>query len=161
MGCYAVNSGDALDRVREPLAVLQELSRAGLPIDTGAGPTDLAASDAAGPPPAVTLCAIVVGGRVVVTVRRRQGRTTMPARKVAPAVTNLAAKAAGVLRLGLAAVDILRDPDRPEPAAITAVSAVPDLSRIERISGVDVAREIVDLIEQRVRSRVTAVDLAE
>lgn len=95
--------------------------------------------------------ALVIGGRVVACLRRPslmgvfRPDPHLPANaaveKVTPARAAVAIKAASVLDLGVAAVDMQEGPNGP---VVMAVHASPALKWFERLSGVDAARLIVE-----------------
>ncbi len=101
--------------------------------------------------------ALVVGGRVVAAMERRaaegefrsnlhRGGTASPI-KLDTRERNTAIRAARVMGLGVAGVDLLRSNRGP---VIMEVNSSPGLEGIETATGVDVAGEIIDYIESHV-----------
>jgi ribosomal protein S6--L-glutamate ligase len=105
----------------------------------------------------------VVGGRVVASMLRqgpdgefrsnlhRGGRAKKV--KITPAERALAVRAAKVMGLGIAGVDMLRSNHGP---LIMEVNSSPGLEGIEDTTGVDVAGKIVDYLEKSVGKRERA-----
>ena len=105
----------------------------------------------------------VVGGRVVAAMRRqaREGEfrsnlhrggsaTTV---QLSAAETDTALRAARVMGLNIAGVDLLRSRRGP---LVLEVNSSPGLEGIETTTGLDVAGEIVEYLARRVRKRRTA-----
>jgi ribosomal protein S6--L-glutamate ligase len=101
--------------------------------------------------------ALVVGGRVVAAMERRaaagefrsnlhRGGTASPV-KLTTRERNTVIRAARVMGLGVAGVDLLRADRGP---VIMEVNSSPGLEGIETATGVDVAGEIIDFIESNV-----------
>ena len=100
----------------------------------------------------------VVGGRVIAAMRRQAPKGDFRsnlhrggiARPVRPseAEQEVAARAAEVVGLGVAGVDLIRSARGP---LVLEVNASPGLEGIEQATGVDVAGAIVEYIEARVR----------
>ncbi len=101
--------------------------------------------------------ALVVGGRVVAAMERRaapgefrsnlhRGGTASPV-KLTTRERNTAIRAARVMGLGLAGVDLLRSARGP---VVMEVNSSPGLEGIETSTGIDVAGEIIDYIESHV-----------
>jgi len=102
----------------------------------------------------------VVGGKVVAAMRR-QGREgefrsnlhrggSASAAQLSTAETDTALRAARVMGLNVAGVDLLRSKRGP---LVLEVNSSPGLEGIEAATGVDVGGEIVEYIERRVRKR--------
>lgn len=102
--------------------------------------------------------AFVVGGRVVAAMRRRaegqefrsnvhRGGSTEKL-QLDEEYERTAVQAAQILGLRVAGVDMLEGTDGPQ---VMEVNSSPGLEGIERISGVDIAGEVIDLIEREVR----------
>ncbi|MFK3651544.1 30S ribosomal protein S6--L-glutamate ligase [Lysobacter enzymogenes] len=102
----------------------------------------------------------VVGGKVVAAMKRQapkgdfrsnlhRGGTAKGVRASA-AEQEVAVRAAQVLGLGVAGVDLIRSARGP---LVLEVNASPGLEGIEEASGVDVAVEIVDYVAGRVREK--------
>ena len=102
----------------------------------------------------------VVGGKVIAAMRRqaREGefRSNLhrggfaEAAKLSPAETETAIRAAAVMGLAVAGVDLLRSRRGP---VVLEVNSSPGLEGIEGATGVDVAGAIVDYVEEKVRRR--------
>lgn len=101
--------------------------------------------------------ALVVGGRVVAAMERRaapgefrsnlhRGGTASPV-KLSTRERNTAIRAARVMGLGVAGVDLLRSSRGP---VVMEVNSSPGLEGIETATGIDVAGEIIDYIESHV-----------
>jgi hypothetical protein len=154
-GSWAVQPGDALDRLSSRPAVLQALLREGVPVVSGDIPLD----DGPVPIPALRrqprLVAVVVGGTTLALLERRRKRLRDVADRRLTEVRRLAERAAKVLKLALVRIEIARTPQGP---AVAAVSALPSLSQVERVSGVQVADAVIALIEREVRSWVRRAD---
>ncbi len=101
--------------------------------------------------------ALVVGGRVVAAMERRaaagefrsnlhRGGTASPV-KLDTRERNTAIRAARVMGLGVAGVDLLRSSRGP---VVMEVNSSPGLEGIETATGVDVAGEIIDYVENNV-----------
>jgi ribosomal protein S6--L-glutamate ligase len=103
------------------------------------------------------LRALVVGGRVVAAMERQAApgefRSNLHRGGTASRITltprerNTAIRAARVMGLGLAGVDLLRSARGP---VVMEVNSSPGLEGIETATGVDVAGEIIDHIESNV-----------
>jgi ribosomal protein S6--L-glutamate ligase len=103
------------------------------------------------------LRALVVGGRVVAAMERQAAAGefrsnlhrggTASAVKLSTRERNTAIRAARVMGLGVAGVDLLRSGRGP---VVMEVNSSPGLEGIERATGVDVAGEIIDYIESNV-----------
>lgn len=162
MGGFALNGADATERAGGAVAVMQVLARAGL----GHPPPRILcradadafaqadAGDAAGPrggagQGARTLRLLVVDHKVVAAAVLRRGRLSAPTERPPVEVRRLARRATRLLKLGLASVDVKLARTGP---AIVAVSAAPQLVRLARATGTDVAKPIVAAIEANVRS---------
>lgn len=156
MGSYALNPGDALERLRSGVGILQALVRAGLepPVRRLASAADDAFASLATMPDRQRL--LVLGGSVVAAIAIRRGRARAMTGCGSEALQRTAARAARALRLGLAAVDL-------DPAAggrVVAVSAVPALAQFERLTGAALAEPIIAYIESHVRSWVRHSEVA-
>lgn len=102
----------------------------------------------------------VVGGRVVAAMRRQapkgdfrsnlhRGGSARPV-QLSATETDVAIRAAKLMRLNVAGVDLLRSKRGP---LVLEVNSSPGLEGIEGTTGVDVAGEIVDYLAQRVGRR--------
>ncbi|SDE00489.1 30S ribosomal protein S6--L-glutamate ligase [Aquimonas voraii] len=102
----------------------------------------------------------VVGSRVVASMRRQakpgEFRSNLHRGGTAKAVElsdeerEIAIRAARVMGLGVAGVDLLRSKRGP---LVLEVNSSPGLEGIEAATGVDVAGEIIDYIDRRLRAR--------
>ncbi len=102
----------------------------------------------------------VVGSRVVASMRRQakpgEFRSNLHRGGTAKAVElsdeerEIAIRAARVMGLGVAGVDLLRSKRGP---LVLEVNSSPGLEGIEGATGVDVAGEIIDYIDRRLRAR--------
>ena len=100
----------------------------------------------------------VIGGRVVAAMMRqarsgdfrsnlhRGGSATKV--KISPEERSTAVRAAKIMGLNVAGVDILRSKRGP---VVMEVNSSPGLEGIEKVSGVDIAALIVDLVEKNAR----------
>ncbi len=162
MGSTAINSGDALDRLANPLATVQALVRAGVP--TVVRELKLAApGEEAEAAPLTRLAtrrieATVIGGATMALAERRHKvLRDVPERRLG-AARRLAERAARALRLGLARIEISATSEGA--LAVAAVSALPSLSQAKRVSGVQAAEAVIAQIEREVRSWVRREDVA-
>ncbi|OCX61152.1 alpha-L-glutamate ligase [Thioclava sp. SK-1] len=103
---------------------------------------------------------LVVGGKVVASMRRKgkpdefrsnlhQGGTAEPV-KISKAEREIAVRAAKVMRLDFAGVDLLRSEDGPK---VLEVNSSPGLEGIETMSGKDIAGMVMAHIETQVAPR--------
>jgi ribosomal protein S6--L-glutamate ligase len=98
--------------------------------------------------------AFVVGGRVVAAMKRQappgEFRSnlhrggTAEAIKLTPIQRSMAVRAARTMELNVAGVDLIQSADGP---LVIEVNSSPGLEGIETASGVDVAGEIIEFIE--------------
>jgi len=105
--------------------------------------------------------AFVVGGRVVAAMQRRAApddfRTNVhrggriERRTLEPSLARIAARAAEVLGLGIAGVDLIESDDGP---LVLEVNSSPGLEGIERATGIDVAAAVVEYLEANVAHRL-------
>lgn len=158
MGSYTLNSADALERIRTPVGVLQDLVRAGLPV-TSQPIAIAAASKAGGLQPAAGEGAIyrflTLGGRALAAMELRRGRPRPAELRRLKNERKLAVRAATALRLGLSSVDL----EVCDGAArLVAISAIPALNRFESITGQPIAEPIISYVESHVRSWVRRTD---
>lgn len=109
----------------------------------------------------------VVGGKVVAAMRRsakpgefrsnlHRGGTASAA-KLSPQERALAVRAAKVMGLGVAGVDMLRSKRGP---LVLEVNSSPGLEGIEAASGVDVAAAVIDYIARKAPTQGQAVSLS-
>lgn len=103
---------------------------------------------------------LVIGGKVVAAMERRaqegefranvhQGGDVFPT-KISKQERAVAVKAAKVMGLGIAGVDILRSSSGPK---VLEINSSPGFQGIERASGLDIAGKMIDFVEKQVRSR--------
>lgn len=103
---------------------------------------------------------LVIGGKVVAAMERRaqegefranvhQGGDVFPT-KISKQERAVAVKAAKVMGLGIAGVDILRSNSGPK---VLEINSSPGFQGIERASGLDIAGKMIDFVEQQVRTR--------
>ncbi len=151
MGSFSLTPADAVARLTDRVAVEQVLLRSGIPVADFE--VHLAADEHdATPPPrekGTRLEFVVAGEAVVAIVETRHGRESDVGERALKSERRMAVSAARVLGLGLAVVTIVRERDR---LLVAHVSALPSLPRIERITGVQLAVEIMAAMETRVRS---------
>lgn len=144
-GAVSLCPADALDRLRTPVAVLQALDRARIPVwrprlADGDGVDD---SGPIGPRP----CYLIIGRRIAAVAELHDGKLMpAPRRALSGPEAKLARRAAQALRLGLAAVEIAQRDGSP---FIAAVGALPKITRFASLSGADVARAAIDELEAR------------
>ena len=146
MGSVAMNTGDAIDRVANRLAAAQALARDRLPqalsqVSLSSVWRSLVVGDTA------TAMLSVAGDRArnASLSRHRTER-------------RLAEHAAAALGLELAAIDIVTDEER---SVIVRVSARPLLGRFAGIADIDVAADVIDAVEARVRAPRKAMPVGE
>ncbi|HZA02056.1 MAG TPA: RimK/LysX family protein [Hyphomicrobiaceae bacterium] len=152
MGSYALNPGDALDRLANPFVTPQVLARMGIPspvrtlrdADSDGGLRMLRTSTP-------HLRFLVIGGHVEAVLERRHGKEFDAGQRKLELERTLAARTARALRLGLASVDIVVGEEQP---LVVRVSASPALSTFEKVTGARVAEPIIADIEAKVRSWV-------
>ncbi|HXF54176.1 MAG TPA: RimK/LysX family protein [Hyphomicrobiaceae bacterium] len=157
MGSYAVNSGDALDRLANPLAVAQALAHHGIALDVRAlTAKDVEVGNLARRKRAVHRRFLVVGGRTVAKLERRQGRDVALAERAALAEQAIAERAAAALELGLASIHV---GEQAGAHCVLKVSAAPALAQFERVTGAPAAEAVIAAIEGNVRSFVRHVEL--
>lgn len=154
MGSYALNSGDALDRRANVYARMQNLARGG--VHHGTDRITGADRPGARRPLSRYLQFLVIGGRVVAVMERLRDLTVDASGRRLRLERALAARAADALRLGLATIDIESTGDTP---TVYGTSAMPALGKFERVTGAQVAEEVFNLIETRVRSWVRREEL--
>jgi len=148
MGSFALNSGDALDRLANPIATVQALAAKGI------GPLPGAISvRSAGPlfdgnaDGGTQTKVLVVGGSAIAALEVRRGRLRDSGKSLSPAARRLAEMTASALGLGLASVDVA---PAGAAASLCAVSALPPLAKFEKATGQAVAESIIAAIEQAV-----------
>lgn len=103
---------------------------------------------------------LVVGNRVAAAIRRRakegdfrsnihRGGTAFP-EKITPEERKVAVKAARVMGLNVAGVDLLRSRRGP---LVLEVNSSPGLEAIETVTGKDIAGAIIEYVEKHTKSR--------
>lgn len=108
----------------------------------------------------VDMRCLVIGGKVVAAMERRaaegefranvhQGGDVFPT-KISKQERAIAVKAAKVMGLGIAGVDILRSSSGPK---VLEINSSPGFQGIERASGLDIAGRMVEFVESQVRAR--------
>jgi ribosomal protein S6--L-glutamate ligase len=168
LGAVVINGPDALLRVADPLATRQLLARAGIPVPAAAVSSASANPDAAdrhlladgfssfalGPLVRHT----IVGSRALAAMSRSarasddmddeaEWRTDNP--DVVEATRAVAERAARVLGLELAGVDVVAARQGP---IVVGVTVSPAISLAERITGAGISEAIVVYIEQSARA---------
>jgi ribosomal protein S6--L-glutamate ligase len=110
----------------------------------------------------------VVGSRVVAAMERRAapnefrsnvhrgGRTEKA--QLTPELERIAVRAASVLGVGVAGVDLIESRDGP---LVLEVNSSPGLEGIERATGADVAGAILDELERLLEAPRSAVSFAD
>ena len=148
-GCHGLNSADALDLLRNPLALAQALARAGARQIQG-GVTDASWPDKlkSGAKATPELSVLTIGGRTIAGVALHTSATSEVTRAEAAADFAVAERIAQMLPLGLASIDFASDDDG---RIVVRVSGSPRLGLYERISGARVADAILNELEARAR----------
>jgi ribosomal protein S6--L-glutamate ligase len=167
LGAVVVNGADALLRVADPLATRQLLARAGIPVPAAAVSSAATNPDAAdrhlfadgfsshalGPLVRHT----IVGSRAVAAMSRTsQGRDDLDAEAewrtddaaAIDATRAIAERAARVLGLELAGVDVVAARQAP---IVIGVTVAPAISLAERVTGAAISEAIVVYLEQTAR----------
>jgi hypothetical protein len=144
-----LNSGDALDLLRNPLALAQALVRAGArQIQGGVSeahwPKRLKTGTKVTPEHSI----LTVGGRAIAGIALRDSVTTELPRAAASDDFAAAERIARTFGLGLASVDFGGDDDG---RLVVRVSGSPRLGLFERVTGVRVADAILSVLEARAR----------
>lgn len=159
MGGYALNSGDALERLQHPVSVIQALVRAGVghPPEFVSLTRDGIAAERTVPERGYRV--LVVDHKVIDAVELRRGRLRTLGKRPPVAVRRMARRASRALGLGLASFDVITldtvsggGSTGSPSAVVVAVSAAPALSSFEKLTGTDVARPIIASVETHVRS---------
>src|SRR5690606_12305637 len=104
-GSFALNSGDALDRLLNPLATRQRLAARSVPIPVETFATDTPSKRKATPFASIYRF-LVVGGDIAAVVERRLGRELDASERPLPEERAIAIAAAEALDLRLASIDI-------------------------------------------------------
>lgn len=135
-GAFALNPGEALERMRSEVAVKQALISAGV----------LSPSNATSPDRVVRL--LMVDHKVVAAAELKRGRLVAIDGRPPVEVRSAARRATRTMRLGLAAVDVVVDAGR---LGVIGISTAPLLTPLERVAGVDVVSPIIAAVEAHVR----------
>ena len=166
LGALVINGPDALLRVADPLATRQLLARAGIPVPAAAVSSAATNPDAAdrhlfadgfssyalGPLVRHT----IVGNRAVAAMSRSARADEMDAEgewrtddaQAMEATRAIAERAARVLELDLAGVDVVAARQGP---IVVGITVAPAISLAERITGAAISEAIVVYIEQTAR----------
>lgn len=146
MGSFSPNRADVLERLSAPLVVRQTLLRQGIeshgPARIGAHNVE-AAIDTADEPCRSRV--LVIGGTAVAHIA--SGRMPMPATPTGAVA--MAESIAGLLQLGLAAIDLV---DLGCDARFAGIDTVPKLSDFTRAGGTSPGARIITEIEKAARS---------
>jgi len=140
-GAYAMNTGDSIDRLRSPLAALQALSAEGVPItlpQARAGDWSDTWRALGGRMPRQVFG--IIGRRAEVAVAKAAGGNAALDPTQSPRARALAERAAAVLGLRLARIDIVGD---EASAAVAGFSPSPDIGWLEKHGGRRLARAII------------------
>lgn len=148
LGAYALNSGEALERMRSHIAVTQTLLRSGILSRGGGVSIGGERAAAAGASPERVLRLLLVDHKVVAAAELKRGRLVATDGRPPVDVRRVARRATRAMHLGLATVDITPDEERP---VVVGLSAAPLLTPIERAAGKDVVTPIIAALEARVR----------
>jgi hypothetical protein len=152
--CQGLNSGDALDLLRNPLALAQALARSGArQIQGGVSEGDWPERIKSGTKATPELSILTIGGRAIAGIALHDSVTVDLTRASSGESFAAAARIARTLGLGLASVDFGSDDDG---RIVVRVSGSPRLGLFERVAGVRVADAILNELEAR--ARLAAVD---
>ena len=149
-GSFALNTGDALDRLLNTIATQQHLARHRVPTPARAlreANTSESAPESRPKPPILRF--LVIGGEVISIIQRRNGKADNAADDALDTERRIAERAAQALDLGLASVDIAEEDNRP---VVVKVSGAPALQSFEALTGVHVADAVIAAVERRVQS---------
>jgi len=148
-GCYGINSGDALERLLNPIAMRQMLIVKAVPfaaLTLRAGHEPQAAVDHAS---GRQLRVLVVGGSAIAVAGRRLGRERNSSDDGFDEARSIATAAAEALDLRLASIDIGQSDAGP---FVESVSATPALNVFDAADRAPVADAIIAAIESKVQS---------
>lgn len=148
-GCWAINSGDALDRLNNPIAARQKLIASSIPVPVETLRSGVEPNFRTGRPVSPILRFLVVGGEVISVVERRHGRELDAGARRLAEERAIAMAAAEALDLRLASIDLA---DTGVGPSVVRVSAAPVLGTFERTSGARVAEAVIAVVESRIRS---------
>lgn len=155
-GAHSLNSADALDRLRNPLAVRQILGAGGIAmpavrIDEAAAKAGVKTAWRDGEETAARTAVCVIGREAVAGFELSGDAVRALDPGLAPLLFPIAAKAAALLGLGLARIDIADGATGP---TIVGVSSAPDIGTFEKSGGHPLAGEIIVAATAQVRKRV-------
>lgn len=152
MGSIALNAGDAIARLGDPLAVRQALARAAIDFaDHGGTCRQEACSGAGECTIEATHVFLLVDGMSVAGIHRHNGRLSVIGRHAARGERVLAEQAARALQLGLCTIDVASG---EHGLQVVRVSAQPSLPRFERVTGKNAAEVVIVTLETKARSWV-------
>ena len=140
-GCFAMNSGDAIDRLRSPLAALQALSAHGVPVlpaSADAGDWSDAWRATGERRPRRRMC--VIGRHAEVALEQAGEQVRVLDIAAAAREQAIAERAAEVLGLRLASIDLVETGAGP---CVAGFSPSPDIGWFEKHSGRRLARAII------------------
>lgn len=148
-GSFALNSGDALDRLLNSLATQQHLARHRIPLPVSTHSEE--ASSAGEALPARTVYRfLVVGGQVAAVVQRRNGKRSNAGNRELLIERSIAERAADALGLGLASIDIAEDEARGP--VVMKVFGAPALQSFETLTKAPIADKVIAAVERGVQS---------
>ena len=148
-GSYAINTGDALDRLLNPIAMRQKLMSKSVPMPTQTVRPDREPKIGTGRPFASLLRFLIVGGTVAAVLERRLGKEYDASERRLNEERATAGAAAEALDLRLASIDIGETDAGP---SVLKVSATPAFSAFETATGARIAEAVIAVIESKVRS---------
>jgi hypothetical protein len=156
--CQGLNAGDALDLLRNPLALAQALVRAGArQIQGGVSEISWPERLKSGTKTTPETSILTVGGRAIAGIALQDSVTTELPRVSASDDFAAAERIARTLGLGLASVDFGSD---DEGRIVVRVSGSPRLGLFERITGVRVADAVLNVLEARARLAAADPDVS-
>jgi ribosomal protein S6--L-glutamate ligase len=154
-GAHALNSADAMERLRSALAVHQILGADGIPmpsvrIDESAAKAGVKTAWKEGGDVSARTAVCVIGREAVAGFGLVGDAIEALDPGLAAIVFPLAARAAGLLGLGLARIDIA---DSSMGPAVVGVSPAPDIGTFEKTGGRPLAADIIAAATASVRKR--------
>lgn len=149
MGSFAINSGDALDRLHNPVAVRQRLIAKGIPVPAETLTPEPRPSTRSARTLSPPLRFLVIGTTVAAVLERRLGRDHDASARKLEEERAIAVATAEALGLRLASVEIGETSAGP---TVFKVSAMPALGTFESVTGVRVAEALIADVEKEVRS---------
>ncbi len=150
-GCLSLNSGDAIERVSNRVAVAQALVRGCVSQAMLAG--EAAVKVDAAPGGDAFMRVLVIGGGAAAMIRdegKGERKVSLARHRAERRIAEHAAEALG---LGLATVDVAQSDD---DVVVARVSARPALRRFSRLSRKDLPGDILDALEARVGRQARA-----